>query len=103
MKTKIAGPLLGLIASVALAVPAQARTPAVTQEHLLDRIQIEDMMVEYYTVLTEHVRHDIGEYFTDDAVLDANGFKLDGRAAIQHFYDSGTDTRIQPSNTYNML
>ena len=64
MKTKIAGPLLGLIASVALAVPGQARTPAVTQEHLLDRIQIEDMMVEYYTVLTEHVRHDIGAYFT---------------------------------------
>jgi hypothetical protein len=95
--------LLGAIAALALAAPAAARTPPVTQETLLDRVQIEDMMVEYYTVLTQHVRHDIGEYFTDDAVLDANGFRLEGRAAIQHFYDSGTDTRIQPSNTYNML
>ena len=35
-------------------------------------------------------------------VIDAR-FRLEGRAAIQHFYDNGTDTRIQPSNTYNML
>ena len=95
------GALIGAV--LAATAPAAARTAPVTQANLLDRIQIEDMMVEYYTLLTEHVRHDIGEYFTDEAVLDANGFKLDGRAAIQHFYDSGTDTRIQPSNTYNML
>jgi hypothetical protein len=92
-----------LAAAATLAQPAIARTAAVTQAALLDRIQIEDMMVEYYTLLTEHVRHDIGEYFTDEAVLDANGFRLEGRAAIQSFYDNGTDTRIQPSNTYNML
>ena len=101
MNSKFAASVLGVLA--ALAAPAAARTPPVTQDTLLDRVQIEDMMVEYYTVLTQHVRHDIGEYFIDDAVLDANGFRLEGRAAIQHFYDSGTDTRIQPSNTYNML
>lgn len=96
--------MLAALAGVALAAaPAAARTAPVTAANLLDRVQIEDMMVEYYTLLTQHVRHDIGEYFTEDVVLDANGFKLNGRAAIQHFYDSGTDTRIQPSNTYNML
>lgn len=103
MISKMAGPLLGLLAAAILAAPAAARTAPVTQAALLDRIQIEDMMVEYYTLLTEHVRHDIGEYFIDEAVLDANGFRLEGRAAIQHFYDNGTDTRIQPSNTYYML
>lgn len=105
MRTKTPAIILVALAMAAsaLAGPLAARTAPVSPANLLDRIQIEDMMVEYYTVLTEHVRHDIGEYFTDDAVLDANGFKLEGRAAIQHFYDNGTDTRIQPANTYNML
>ena len=97
---------LALGAAIALAPLGQqaaARTAPVTQATLLDRIQIEDMMVEYYSVLTQHVRHDIGEYFTDDAVLVANGHEINGRAAIQHLYDTATDTRVQKDNTYNML
>lgn len=103
MNRKIAGLLLGVVAAAALPAAAGARTAPVTQANVLDRLQVEDMMVEYYALLTERVRHDIGEYFTDEAVLDVNGFRLEGRAAIQHFYDNGTDTRIQPSNTYHML
>lgn len=102
MKKMIAGALLGAIAAASLTAPAAARAPAVSQQSLLDRIQVEDMMVEYYTILTNHVRHNIGDYFTEEAFLDVNGFRLEGRAAIQHFYDNGTDNRIQPSNTYFM-
>lgn len=99
MKTAIFGIILGgLIA----AAPAAARTAPVTAANLLDRVQIEDMMVEYYSLLTEHKRHDIGDYFVEDAVLDANGFRLEGRAAIQSFYDNGTDNRVQSGNTYIM-
>ena len=90
-------------ALAALSQQAEARTPPVTQATLLDRIQIEDMMIEYYSVLTQHVRHDIGEYFVDDAVLVANGHEIKGRAAIQHLYDTGTDPRVQKDNVYNML
>ena len=97
--------LLGafVCAALALTSPASARTVMTTQETLLDRIQIEDMMVEYYSLLTEHVRHNISDYFTEDAVLDANGARFEGRAAIQRLYDNGTDTRIQRGNTYNMV
>lgn len=88
---------------LALAQPAFCRTTPTTQATLLDRIQIEDMMVEYYTVLTEQARHNIGDYFTEDAVIDANGALIEGRAAIQSLYDGATDTRVQEGNTYNML
>lgn len=107
MKAKLsyAGSMIALFCALALTVsgPAPARTPPVSQEILLDRIRIEDMMVEYYTLLTEHVRHDIGDYFTENAVLDANGARFEGRAAIQYLYDNGTDTRVQPGNTYHVI
>jgi len=95
--------LAGAAALLLPAQPAAARTPPVSQEALLDRIRIEDMMVEYYSVLTEHQRHDIGDYFTDDAVLIANGHEVKGRAAIQKLYDTGTDPRVLKDNTYNMI
>lgn len=98
--------ILRTLAGVVLAVTPQigfARTAPLTQENLLDRIQIEDMMVDYYTLLTQPVRHDISEYFTEDAVLYGNGQRFEGRAAIQTLYDNATDPRVQPSNTYNMV
>jgi len=95
--------MAGAAMLLALAQPASARTAATTQENLLVRIQIEDMMIEYYSVLTQRARHDIGDYYTKDAVLNANGTKIKGRAAIQHLYDTSTDTRILKGNIYNMI
>ena len=92
-----------ILAALALASPVAARAPGVDARTVIDRVQIEDMMIEYYSVLTQHERHAIGDYFTEDAVIDVNGFKLDGRAAIQHFYDNGVDTRIPNASTYDML
>lgn len=103
MGNRIAGMALCVFAALAIASPSAARTAPVTQANLLDRIRIEDMMVEYYSLLTEHVRHNIGDYFTEDAVLDANGARFEGREAIQHLYDNGSDTRVQDGNTYNMI
>lgn len=104
-KSAFAGSVIALSCALAFVVPetARARVPEAGQETLLDRVRIEDMMVEYYTLLTEHVRHDIGDYFTENAVLDANGARFEGRAAIQYLYDNGTDTRVQPGNTYNVI
>jgi ketosteroid isomerase-like protein len=97
--------ILGTLAAVSLAaaVPAAARTAPVTQATLLDRVQIEDMMVEYYTLLTGGAIHDVGEYFADDAVLVANGTRIEGKAAIQRIYESGADLRIVKGNKYNMI
>lgn len=74
-----------------------------TQATLLDRILIEELMVRYYTVLAAEARHDIGAYFTDDAVLEANDLVLEGRDAIQNLYATGKDPRILAGSKYNML
>jgi ketosteroid isomerase-like protein len=81
-----------------------ADATSTTQDTLLDRILIEDLMVDYYTVLTlVEDRHDIGSYFTKDAVLEVNGTVIEGRDAIQKLYDTGRDPRVLPGNTHNML
>ena len=86
-----------------LAEPAFARAAPTTREALLDRIQIEDMMVEYYSLLDGRVVHDIADYFTEDAVLVANGARVEGRAAIQHLYDTAGDPRVIEGNRYTMI
>ncbi len=92
-----------IVLSFGLSPPASADEPALTQSTLLDRIVIEDLMVSYYTVLTAEDRHEIGSYFTEDAVLVANDIVLDGRATIQDLYDHSRDPRIPPGKTYHML
>ncbi len=104
MRFRIGRLLLAALAVLAApAAPAAARSAPVTQANMLDRIQIEDMMVEYYTLMNEHIRHGMGDYFAENAALDLNGLRIEGRVAIQHLYENGVDTRIQPSSTYYML
>ena len=85
-----------------LAAPAEARAPAATREQLFDRIQIEDMMTEYYSHLTGRSVPDIAAYFTEDAVLVANGMRIEGRAAIQNLYSGPGDPRVLTGNRYAM-
>ncbi len=73
------------------------------REALLDRIQIEDMMIEYYTILPQRDHHDLGKYFASNAELVLNGESYKGRDAIQKFYDGALDPRIEPGKSYNML
>ncbi|MBL8551966.1 MAG: nuclear transport factor 2 family protein [Hyphomonadaceae bacterium] len=86
-----------------LSAPAYARSAPVTREQLLDRIQIEDMMTEYYSLLNGYSVHDVAEYFTENAVFIANGARIEGRAAIQNLYSSGGDPRVVEGNKYTMI
>ena len=52
---------------------ANAEDKIVTQATLLDRIQIEDMIVKYYVDMSAGKSHDLAQYYTEDAVLDVNG------------------------------
>lgn len=73
------------------AVPSQAQQ--VTMETLLDRIQIEDLLVRYYYDLTMRRAHEMSEYFTEDALLDVDGTIARGRAEIEALYGVGGRAR----------
>jgi hypothetical protein len=67
-------------------IPASAEDKVVTQATLLDRIQIEDMLVRYYFDLSSGKSHDLAQYYTEDAVLDVNGIVSTGRKEIEKLY-----------------
>ena len=63
-----------------------AEDKPVTMETLLDRIQIEDMIVKYYVDMSAGKNHDLAMYYTEDAVLDVNGVIAAGHEAIEKLY-----------------
>jgi ketosteroid isomerase-like protein len=65
---------------------ANAADKIVTQKTLLDRIQIEDMIVKYYVDMSAGKSHDLTRYYTEDAVLDVNGLISKGKEAIEKLY-----------------
>lgn len=67
-------------------ISAIAGDTPVTRETLLDRIQIEDMIVRYYVDMSAGKSHDLALYYTKDAVLDVNGLISKGRDAIEKLY-----------------
>ena len=68
-------------------------------ETLLDRIQIEDLLVRYYADLSEGKGHDMAQFYTEDAILDVNGMIAEGRAAIEKMYsglgEGGSDQEAE--------
>ncbi|HEY6454863.1 MAG TPA: nuclear transport factor 2 family protein [Steroidobacteraceae bacterium] len=64
---------------------AVAEQPATTLQTLLDKQQIRDMLVDYYTHLGKG-GSDFGGYYLPDGVIDVNGLKGQGEAAIQDVY-----------------
>ena len=65
--------------------PVFAYQPPTTLTALLDRAQIEDMLVDYYEVLSSGGT-DFSSYYTDDAVLDVNGIVARGKGPIRDLY-----------------
>ena len=82
---------------------AIAEDKIVTQETLLDRIQIEDMLIRYYVDLTSGSGHDLAQYYTEDAVLDVNGMITKGREAIEKLYEGFDDGEANLSSRMHML
>jgi hypothetical protein len=66
-----------------LSSAAPALAQQVTMETLLDRIQIEDLLVKYYYDLASGRAHEMSEYFTEDALRDVDGTIANGRAEIE--------------------
>jgi hypothetical protein len=89
------------VAALQTALPAPAVAQQVTMETLLDRIQIEDLLVRYYYDLTMSRAHEMSEYFTEDAMLDVDGTIANGRAEIERLYGGGRsdpDAATRPRN-----
>ncbi len=74
--------------AICMPLPAAAQPPITTQETLLDRIQIEDMLLAYYYGFEVDEGHDWTQMYTDDAVLDINGKVYAGKEQIQGLYDN---------------
>ena len=71
-----------------------------TQATLLDRIQIEDLISNYYWDMGSSGRDTLSEYYVEDAVLDVNGIVYKGHKAIQSAY-SGTE--VTRTGKFRML
>jgi hypothetical protein len=80
-----AGVLAAFAVAPAAAPPALAQQRPVTPSALIDRAQIEDMLVEYYEVLSAGSTQ-FDSYYTDDAVLDVNGIVKQGKGPIDDLY-----------------
>jgi SnoaL-like domain len=74
-----------VFASLVQVKPAMAEQPATTLQTLLDKQQIQDMLVDYYTHLGKG-ENDFGSYYLPDGVIDVNGLKGQGEAAIKEVY-----------------
>jgi hypothetical protein len=65
--------------------PAFAEQPATTLQTLLDKQQIQDLLVDYYTRLGKG-NSDFGTYYVPDGLIDVNGLKGQGEAGIADVY-----------------
>jgi len=96
-----------LLASAALVLASSARPvlaeqPATTLTTLLDRAQIEDMLVDYYGQLGAG-RHDFGAFYVEDGVLDVNGLVAQGKEPIEDLYKKTAEGTPRRPGTLRML
>jgi len=87
---------------LAAAGPARAEYPPTTLQTLLDRAQIEDLLVEYYGNLGGADRG-FGSYYTADGVLDVNGIVAHGPKGIEDLYKRVAEGTPRPRGTFHML
>ncbi len=81
---------LAAAALLAFAAPALAHTSRTTSANLLDRIQLEDALVDYYQPLGGGKQEDLASFFTEDGVIDVNGRVYNGHKGIAQAYkDAG--------------
>lgn len=92
------------MAFILTAIGANAEDKIVTQETLLDRIQIEDLIVKYYVDMSAGKSHDLAMYYTENSILDVNGVIAKGRKEIEKLYVAvGDSTSSAFSGKMHML
>jgi SnoaL-like domain len=96
-----------VLASAALVLasstaPVRAEQPATTLATLLDKQQIEEMLVDYYAQLGSG-RHDFGAFFLADGVIDVNGIVAKGQQEIEGLYKKLADNTPRRPGTFRML
>ena len=98
---------IGIIAMATLFIliplAVNAEDKIVTQETLLDRIQIEDLLAKYYVDLTSGSSHDLAQYYTEDEVLDANGTIVKGRKEIEKLYSVPPEGDLNPPEKMHII
>lgn len=104
MKTRI---ITVALCSIVLAGCSQPAIDADTQA-MLDRVAIEDMVVEYYAHLGGEDSGAFDDYFTEDAVFDVNGIVANGREEIEALYsgmreDASDNSTAEPEGTFRMV
>ena len=92
---------VALAATLIVSLPMAAQE--VTQATLLDRIQIEDTLTQYYWDLTSSGRKDITAHWTKDAVFDVNGVIFKGHDEIRLMYDPDDSMGAPAGGFFNML
>ena len=65
-----------------------AQDKPVTDQTLLDRIRIQDMMVRYYGGLGKASGEKMAQHYTEDGILDVNNMVFKGRDAIEKIYNT---------------
>ena len=111
--TKFQGMTLSIFFRVAVAtaailflikpLPAIAGEKIVTQETLLDRIQIEDILIRYYVDISSGSGHGLAQYYIEDAVFDVNGMIAKGREAISKMYGGLDEENAHIGSRLHML
>lgn len=85
-----------------VAAPVRAQDQSAALTALIDRAQIEDMLVDYYANLGGADRG-FGSYYTADGVLDVNGIVGRGKSGIEDLYKRTAEGTPRPGGTFRML
>jgi hypothetical protein len=88
--------------ALTLAASAMAESPPTTLATLIDRAQIEDLLVDYYGQLGGADR-DLGAYYVEDGVLDVNGIVSRGKGPIEDLYKRLTQEAPRQPGKFRML
>lgn len=93
------------VLSTALALAACNQAPDAETQKLLDRVAVEDFIVDYYEHFGGTANEDFAKYYTEDASFDVNGLVYKGHKEIVKLYD---DLDQEPDNasqggTFHML
>ncbi|GAA0271573.1 hypothetical protein GCM10009127_09760 [Alteraurantiacibacter aestuarii] len=91
--TAIAALALSACADIDVSADVDSETQAV-----MDRVAIEDMVIEYYAHLGGGEASAFGDYFTEDAIFDVNGLVANGREEIEAIYAGIGEDETSASN-----